>query len=108
MGGIVNMVKSVVDTVAPIASMIPGVGILAMGLKAATDIGSNIMKALDTSNDQDNEDEQTTGKQSHNAQAAQQDFGGVDQLLQGGANIASGVMGAATGVVGDVIGAIGL
>ena len=107
MGGVVNMVKSVVDTVAPIASMIPGIGLLAMGVKAAVDIGSSLMESMSASDDQDDEDQQTQDKQQQTARAQQQDMGGVDRILGTMADPLNLTGGAAQGIVSGVVGSVG-
>ena len=81
MGQVVNMVKSVVDTVAPIASMIPGIGMLAMAAKAAVDIGSSLLEASGALNMQDQEDEATQQKQQQTTRAQRHDMGNADQLI---------------------------
>lgn len=63
MGGLVKAVKSVVDTVAPVLSMIPGIGQLAMAAKFCVDMGSNIMNAVSNLTQQDGEDAANALKQ---------------------------------------------
>ena len=74
-------VDFVVDTVAPIASMIPGIGMLAMAAKAAVDIGSSLLEASGALNMQDQEDEATQQKQQQTTRAQRHDMGHADQLI---------------------------
>jgi hypothetical protein len=99
-GGIVKAVKSVVDAVAPIASMIPGVGMFAMAAKAAMDIGGGLMDAMDKKGDQDSEDKATAKSAEKTATAFKQD---ADNLIGGAMNMATQVLG---GGVGGLLGGL--
>jgi hypothetical protein len=105
-GGIVNAVKGVVDAVAPIASMIPGVGMFAMAAKAAVDIGGGIMHAMSAKGDQDQEDASNNAASNQTAQAFQKDAGGgggIGDILGGVANMAQQVLG---GGIGGLLGGL--
>lgn len=99
-GGIVNAVKGVVDAVAPIASMIPGVGMFAMAAKAAMDIGGGLMDAMGKKDDQDSEDAATAKSAEKTATAFKQD---ADNLIGGAINTATQVLG---GGIGGLLGGL--
>ncbi|MDB5099363.1 MAG: hypothetical protein JWM80_3784 [Cyanobacteria bacterium RYN_339] len=97
--GIMNVVKGVVDAVAPIASLIPGVGMFAMAAKAAVDIGGGIVGAMSKKAQQDQEDEQTNDAAAKTANAFAGDLaGGIGKAVSGAAEgILSGGIGGLLG-----------
>ena len=100
MGGVMNAIKGVVDMVAPIASLIPGVGLFAMAAKVAVDVGSGLMSSMDKKQEQDQADARTDAKHTATAKAAQTDMGGAGNLL-------GGILGGGGGGgVGDMLGGL--
>jgi hypothetical protein len=99
MGGVLKAVKGIVDMVAPIASMIPGIGMFAMAAKAAVDIGSGLLSATEKRKQQDAEDLASGAKQAINMATGHKDLAGAGNLLS---SLTGGAGGGIAGALGSI------